>query len=646
LRGSDREGRSNLRGTQAAILLILVVCLSAFPVAHAQTRTDALTLNEGEGLLSSAVIDPSAGFAYFGTDTKPGIVVKVRLSDFSRVGALTLDPGENGLRSAVIDVAGGFAYFGTYTTPGKVVKIRLANLTRVGALTLNAGEGYLTSAVIDASNGFAYFGTDTQPGIVVKVRLSDFSRVGALALRGDENNLRSAIIDTTGGMAYFGTEPGIIVKVRLSDLSRVGPLALNPGEGELVSAFIDTTGGYAYFGTDTAPGVIVKVRLSDFTRVQALTVQSGEGGLVSAAIDTARGFAYFGTDVEPSGAFVTVRLSDFTFTGSTYFRAGEELLRSTVIDSANAFAYFGTYTQPGIIVKVSLTAGPPIATSSEEVTSITSSLVVPNPAFGILGLPLEYLYGLVGAVAFVAIASSALILVKRKRGLTSNTVSMAGIASTGYADLDHVLAGGIPAGYSVLFLSPPFDERDLLFRRIIASNLSSGMQVFYVSSDIARTKDLVGRFQKGFYAFCPAATKISPGYGNLYEIPDVGNLVEFNISLNQALGKRAKESKTNVIVVDILSDVILRHRGLVSRKWFSEFTGKRKAQGFTIFGTINPLIALKEDMDRVVDLFDGVIEIYEKQDSEGRLRRFLTVKKMYAQKYSETELIIDRNKLF
>ncbi len=646
MRGSDREGKSNLRGTQATILLIFVLCFSAFPVAYAQTRIDALTLNEGEGLLSSAVIDPSAGFAYFGTDTKPGVIVKIRLSDFSRVGALILNPGEDELRSAVIDLAGGFAYFGTYTLPGIVVKIRLANLTRVSALTFNLGEGNLASAVIDASDGFAYLGTDTQPGMVVRVRLSDFSRVDALTLRTGENNLRSAVIDTTSGMAYFGTEPGIIVKVRLSDLTRVGPLALNPGEGGLVSAVIDTTGGYAYFGTDTAPGVIVKVRLSDFTRIQALTVKSGEGNLVSAAIDTARGFAYFGSDTEPTGAFVTVRLSDFTFIGSSITRPEEGSLRSALIDSANAFVYFGTYTQPGIIVKFSLTAALPIATSSEEVTSTASSLIVPNLAFGILGLPLEFQYGLGGAIVFVAIISSALFLAKRKKGLISKTVSMAGIASTGYADLDHLLAGGIPAGYSVLFLSPPFDERDLLFRRIIASSLSSGMQAFYVSSDISRTKDLVGRFQKGFYAFCPAASKISAGYGNLYEIPDVGNLVEFNIVLNQALGERAKESKSNVVVVDILSDVLLRHRGLVSRKWLSEFLGKRKAQSFTILGTINPLIAPKEETDRVVDLFDGVIEIHEKQDTKGTLRRFLAVKKMFGQKYSETELVIDKNKLF
>jgi hypothetical protein len=68
-----------------------------------------LTLNSGEEALLCAVIDPGGGFAYFGTATFRGIVVKVRLSDFTRVGALTLNYGEGGLSSAVIDASGGFA---------------------------------------------------------------------------------------------------------------------------------------------------------------------------------------------------------------------------------------------------------------------------------------------------------------------------------------------------------------------------------------------------------------------------------------------------------------------------------------------------------------------------------------------------------
>ena len=162
--------------------------------------------------------------------------------------------------------SGLFAYFGTSVSPGIVVKIRLSDLTRVGALILNSGENSLISAVIDQPNGFAYFGTNTDPGIVVKVRLSDFTRVGALTLNSKEQDLISAVIDQPNGFAYFGTNtgPGRVVKVRLSDLTKVGALILDWEEQYLVDAVIDQPDGFAYFGTNTSPGKIIKVDLSDF----------------------------------------------------------------------------------------------------------------------------------------------------------------------------------------------------------------------------------------------------------------------------------------------------------------------------------------------------------------------------------------------
>jgi hypothetical protein len=320
----------------------------------------SLTLHTGEDSILSAVIDTSNGYAYFGTHTSPGIVVKVRLSDFTRVGALTLITGEKWLTSAVIDTTNGFAYFGTMTTPGIVVKVHLSDLTRVGALTLNAGEIWLSSAVIDTSHGFAYFGTNKypSPGIVVKVHLSDLTRVGALTLNTGENSLGSAVIDTPNGFAYFGTYtfPGRVVKVHLSDLTRVAALTLNTGEDILGSAVIDTPNGFAYFGTiASSPGIVVKVHLSDLTRVGALTLNTGENMLESAVIDTPNGFAYFGTNTYP-GRVVKVHLSDLTRVAALTLNEGEDSLVSAVIDTPNGFAYFGTGTSPGIVVKVNLGA--------------------------------------------------------------------------------------------------------------------------------------------------------------------------------------------------------------------------------------------------------------------------------------------------
>ncbi len=194
------------------------------------TRVDAVTLNVGGEYLRCAVIDTATSYAYFGTWTSPGRVVKIALGSGSnpptRVSAVTLNAGEDGLWCAVIDPSAGYAYFGTNTSPGRVVKVALgsggAAPTRVGAVTLNAGENYLRCAVIDPSAGYAYFGTDTSPGRVVKVALGSGgaapTRVGVVELNAGENYLRSAVIDISAPTrvgaappepsATFTTRPG------------------------------------------------------------------------------------------------------------------------------------------------------------------------------------------------------------------------------------------------------------------------------------------------------------------------------------------------------------------------------------------------------------------------------------------------------
>ena len=68
-------------------------------------------------------------------------------------------------------------------------------------------------------------------------------------------------------------------------------------------------------------------------------------------------------------------------------------------------------------------------------------------------------------------------------------------------------------------------------------------------------------------------------------------------------------------------------------------SAKRKAAGFTILATLDPSIAPKEDIQIVVGVFDGVVEVYERMLQE-RTRRFLTIKKMYSRDYLEEELIV------
>jgi len=264
-------------------------------------------------------------------------------------------------------------------------------------------------------------------------------------------------------------------------------------------------------------------------------------------------------------------------------------------------------------------------------------------------LALQGQWNLLIAIAVVlAIVSFLLVFVRKKRKPRQTpTLTREGALSTGYPDLDGLLGGGIPQRYGVVVVSPAYDERDFLLRKTISTALSTSTPVFYLSSDMERTEDYLRSYGKDFYAFSPQADKIEYQGGNLYKIPGVENLSELNISFSLTkpmVESQGKKDISKIVILDILSDILLRHKGLITRKWLSDFIAKRKNEGFTTIATLNPLVA-KEEVQTVVDLFDGVIEIYERELS-ARPRRFLIVKKLYAKKYSENELLLDRDKLF
>ncbi|WP_165878270.1 S8 family serine peptidase [Micromonospora sp. MW-13] len=315
-------------------------------------RTAALTLASGEDTLFSGVMDPLGRYAYFGTQTKPGRVIKVDLATSRRVGAITLEAGENFVNSAIIDREGRYAYFGTGTAPGKVVKVDLHSFERVSVISLGQGENFLRTAVIDPAGRYAYFGTSGTPGRVVKLDLRTFARIGVATLEGGAGNLRSAVIDPAGRFAYFGTDtkPGQVVKLDLTTFQQAGALSM-VNESAFLSAVIDPLGRFAYFATATSPARVVKVDLESFTRAEAIDLAADENMVLSAVIDSMGESAYFGTGTSP-GRIVKVDLATFSRVGAATLEAGENSLLSMVLDPQSAFVYAGTLGSPGRLVKV------------------------------------------------------------------------------------------------------------------------------------------------------------------------------------------------------------------------------------------------------------------------------------------------------
>jgi len=282
---------------------------------------------------------------------------------------------------------------------------------------------------------------------------------------------------------------------------------------------------------------------------------------------------------------------------------------------------------------------------------ITSS-VGPQETVSTAMLPIA---GGVGAIIVIAVVAAFMLMRRKKATPTSRleqplvetrTLPPQPGISTGYAELDQLLMGGLPEGHSILILSASWDERDLLLRRIIKSCISTSRPVFYVSNDISTTQELVGEYSKDFYAFSEQADKIKSEHGNLFKVPGTGNLSEFSISLGVALKDTHIAPEANkIMVLDTISDILLRHKSLTTLRWLSDLIGKRKIEKFTILATLNPLSTPKEETQPIIDLFDGVIQIYEKELAE-RSRRFIVIKKMRGRRYLETDLMLDRNKLF
>ncbi|MBI1784163.1 hypothetical protein HYR69_03385, partial [Candidatus Sumerlaeota bacterium] len=246
----------------------------------------------GELNLIGGAYDPTTGYAYFGTTTVPGKVVKVRMEAGglapTYIGSITLSsgpPSENQTWGMVIDTtdadpANHYLYVACGTSPGIVVKvvpgIGAALPSRVAAVQLPAGINAIRRCAIDPANGYAYFATmSTNPAIIAKVALgagaSAPTYIGSATLLANESNIGSMVLDPANGYLYCGTYslsivPSRIIKVDVgagaSAPSRVAGITMAAGERELSTAVIDPAGGYAYFSCDhTHPARVYKIKL-------------------------------------------------------------------------------------------------------------------------------------------------------------------------------------------------------------------------------------------------------------------------------------------------------------------------------------------------------------------------------------------------
>lgn len=93
------------------------------------------------------------------------------------------------------------------------------------------------------------------------------------------------------------------------------------------------------------------------------------------------------------------------------------------------------------------------------------------------------------------------------------------------------------------------------------------------------------------------------------------------------------------ICSEIVSDALLQHHAVTTRRWLSALLPTLKSKDFTILAVVDLQMHAPEETQAVPGLFDGELSIYEKETPKGTAR-FLKIKRMSNQKYAKEETLL------
>lgn len=217
-----------------------------------------------------------------------------------------------------------------------------------------------------------------------------------------------------------------------------------------------------------------------------------------------------------------------------------------------------------------------------------------------------------------------------------------GRIQTGFAKLDTLLFGGIPKEYAVVLISPPTDEKERIIRSFLENGAEARETTLYLTTAGSNAKDLSENYRSNFclLVFNAQAETAFPKQPNIFRLKGVENITEIEIALIKALRTSSTSEYTaKRICLELVSDVLLQHHGVETRRWLSALLPKLKTKGFTVLAVVNPQIHSAEDLKTVTDLFAGEIYIREKETEKGT-ERFLQIKRMSDQEYVKEEVML------
>ena len=191
----------------------------------------------------------------------------------------------------------------------------------------------------------------------------------------------------------------------------------------------------------------------------------------------------------------------------------------------------------------------------------------------------------------------------------TTTPALRNKVSTGYGRLDDALQGGFLAGSSIVLSAAESDEVPLLLRKFLETAKDESL---LICRSLSSAQTVAGENSENLKSIVCSDKPISPAR-NILPGKGIENLTDLNLRISEVVNSVAPKR----VVLDILSDILLRHKALQTRKWLAEFLERLRSKYITALAVVNPRMHADEEVQAVVGLFDGSLEIVEEEGKKS-----------------------------
>jgi hypothetical protein len=124
---------------------------------------------------------------------------------------------------------------------------------------------------------------------------------------------------------------------------------------------------------------------------------------------------------------------------------------------------------------------------------------------------------------------------------------------------------------------------------------------------------------------------------NFTKLKGIENLTDIDIALSKSLHCVAADDSVKRVCIDLVSDVLLQHHAVITRKWLSSLLVNLKAKRFTTLAVVDPTMHQSEEAQALISMFDSEISI-----AENNGVRSLKIRKLHNKKYLTDEFTFSK----